>query len=331
MIQRKPHPKGIKFWTLADKINYMYHVSLFKKVPEASDETVLRMADTLPDQGHTVRADSAFGCPNTAFGLAEMGQNFTLNCQASRKHYLFTRFIHKEVTGNDVAAGAITTEGPTPIAAISFTQQKSSGPKTINFISNVSSSQDENIDGKVAVAVDYRDAMGFVDQADRNAVFAAYPHKHQKWTHATFFWLLKVSIANAWLIWLLLHDDESDILKFTEQLVHEMLNWSAGITDLHDLIPQDDKRDCSVCEKKKKTSKTTLKCTGCGTFMHQRCFELSHEEEVEVQLPMSQQGFSSLYVPLAVEEEISYLPMNLGIRLAKQVLPMGLDPDPKQH
>jgi hypothetical protein len=108
-----------------------------------------------------------------------MGHNCNLNCQASRKHYFFTRYIHNDIIGTDNPAGAITLEAPTPLAAVSFTQQKASGPKTINFISNVVSNADSPVGGKVAAA-DYREGMPFVDQADRNAMFATYLHKENE-------------------------------------------------------------------------------------------------------------------------------------------------------
>ena len=94
IIKRKPKPKGVKLWTLADYLGFLYSFSLFKKISETTCNTLTRMTSFLPFKGHNVRADSYFGSPEAAAELIKQKQNFTLNCRKDRSTSLFASFLH---------------------------------------------------------------------------------------------------------------------------------------------------------------------------------------------------------------------------------------------
>jgi hypothetical protein len=101
------------------------------------------------------------------------------------------------------------------------------------------------------MAVDYSEHMGYVDQADRNAVYAEYPHRHQKWTHVLLFWLMKASIGNARIIYNHLHPENGveSIEQFTYELAKEMRQ--RGLNE----ILKEEAKDRAFKEKLKKIRK----------------------------------------------------------------------------
>lgn len=257
------------------------------------------MAKELPNEGHNIRADSYFGCYSSAVGLDEMHHNFNMACRGDRPFAVFARYLHPLVTGTDSPRKLVVELG-TPVIALTVEQQKKTGPRKVNFLSNLFAG-DEEVETqdemkKLDINDDYDQHMGYVDQADCNAREGRYPHKHLKWTHAIFFWLLKVSISNAWLIWRHKRrrsEEDEPLDVFTEELVREMKNEGLNLVPEPILCCLPKTLNCSLCyHNTGKKSRTVFFCGHCDRAMHEQCF---HQHEMKVKrkenpTPITQQN-----------------------------------------
>ena len=101
---------------------------------------------------------------------------------------------------------------------VTFTlkESKKEGDGFINFITNVNEGKEVNTNGKYDVQGDYNKNMGSVDQMDRTVAHRKYPHKHLKWTHAVFFWLLTATLNNCWIIYCMCNNSKEDFDTFLD-------------------------------------------------------------------------------------------------------------------
>lgn len=97
-IMRKPHPHGLKVWSLVDYSGFFYYCSLFQRgcMPESSTDTVVRMSDKL-DEGSLITADSYFGSLKTVEELSKRGKYCLLSCNVKRPASLFQDLLCKNV------------------------------------------------------------------------------------------------------------------------------------------------------------------------------------------------------------------------------------------
>jgi hypothetical protein len=144
VIRRKPHPVGVKLWSLVDAAQFLYALSLFKRgddIPsEKTEDTLARMASYLPEgRSFTIRADSYFGSVKAADKLDALGYHFTLACRKDRPSHVFGNYLHtRSITPNTSAT--IYRTSPTTnrtMAAITFNHKKTEGEKVVNFLSNI--------------------------------------------------------------------------------------------------------------------------------------------------------------------------------------------------
>ena len=101
-IPRKPINIGIKVWTLADNLNYVYSWEMFKGVKEKVSQTMEKMTSELEINENNWRqyhiyADSFFGSEQVAKRLINCGVRFSLCCQKNRPSYLFDQGLHKNL------------------------------------------------------------------------------------------------------------------------------------------------------------------------------------------------------------------------------------------
>ena len=98
-IMRKPHPHGIKNWSLVDFSGYFVAFSQYRRdgVPEPTHETLLRMSNQLPE-GALVVADSYFGSVRAMEGLAKQGKHSLFSCNQSRPSMFFKNDLCSQIT-----------------------------------------------------------------------------------------------------------------------------------------------------------------------------------------------------------------------------------------
>jgi len=94
-IPRKPHPNGIKFWSISDSSTYLFYFSMFTKEYEPAESTLVRMVNSLPEgKNFNVFADSYFGGEKAAEELSKNGHRYIFAVKADRAGSLFSRFLH---------------------------------------------------------------------------------------------------------------------------------------------------------------------------------------------------------------------------------------------
>jgi len=116
---------------------------------------------------------------------------------------------------------------------------------------------------------------------DRVVAHRCYPHKHYKWTHAVFFWILTAALNNAWVIWCSVHSSKETFDEFITNFIGE-LRKEGGKTMRHELVscsPESGK--CSRCQENDKLSSTTLRCTGCRQWLHESCYQSMRRHKVK--------------------------------------------------
>lgn len=292
VIPRKPHRVGVKIWSLVDRSRFLYALSLYKKKPESTTGTLLRMASFLPPaRQFAIRADAYFGSIDAAEGLDQEGHFYTLACRKDRPSAIFGRHLHSQEIPMDSSATiykAPTREGERPMAAITFRQKKTDGEKVINFVSNLyageKSVQKKNGERAVPdVVQDYSLHMGYVDQVDSACLQFRYPHRLINWKHALFFWLLEATVHNMWIMWNHLHPNErEDWPTFRRAMADTLRAAGQGLSSLeHRLVKLPKRRKCSVCRKRNINSNTTLCCLACGNLpLHKNCYVIMHPPQL---------------------------------------------------
>lgn len=216
VIPRKPHPVGVKLWSLVDEAGFLYACSLFQRVRETTSDTLLRLVGYLPEgREFLIRADSYFGSIDGAIRLDEQGHFFTLACRKDRPSALFGRHLHAKTTGPNSTSSIFRnkTETTRVMAAITFRHHKTDGDQLVNFISNQFAGKKTvtKKNGAIPdVADDYNKHMGYVDQVDSVCLQYEYRHRLINWKHVLFFWLLETTMHNSWIIWNHLHPQENE-------------------------------------------------------------------------------------------------------------------------
>lgn len=222
-IMRKPHPHGLKVWSLVDHSGYFYAFSLFRRggAPESSAATLVRMSDKL-DSGSIITADSYFGGLQAVEELSTRGKYCILSCNMKRPASLFHDLLCKELnedgqsrtlTGSTSGMLRRGREGPrVPFMANAF-QSKN---RKLCTLSNVFSDapeqtqtecllEDQEMEDQCRmVEIDetrpqvrqrYSAMMDFVDNADQHITSSLAPFRKHHWTSALVLWALTMTLC----------------------------------------------------------------------------------------------------------------------------------------
>lgn len=74
-----------------------------------------------------------------------------------------------------------------------------------------------------AVAADYNDNMGTVDQHNQLCSYYTYGRRCSKWWQTLFFYFVSILVTNAWIVYKALNPkQESHLLDFQEQLIYHL-------------------------------------------------------------------------------------------------------------
>lgn len=109
-IMRKPHPHGLKNWSVVDFSGYFFGFSLFRRdrtggnsTYEAADQTLLRMSNILPP-GTLMVADSYFGSIKALEGLAKSGKYGLFSMNSKRDTAIFRDDLQPKVRNDGESA-----------------------------------------------------------------------------------------------------------------------------------------------------------------------------------------------------------------------------------
>jgi Transposase IS4 len=224
-IMRKPHPHGIKFWSLVDMSGYMVSFSVYRRIvdgvpvaKETASETLLRMSENIEGKGTVITANSYFGGLDSLRTLSARGYSCLFSCNQSRPSSLFRDYMCKNLQKGESKNVYGQVEGEEEGEVIPFLVNtfESKGRK-INTLSTVYSPeltekriealiQDMTIEDQCNLVVEDEEQpqvriacgqmMDFVDRCDQ-AVFAGlYPNRKDHWSQSLLFWLLTLVLLN---------------------------------------------------------------------------------------------------------------------------------------
>ena len=123
---------------------------------------------------------------------------------------------------------------------------------------------------------------------DSNPLRYLFSHKHKKCTQAVFSSLLKISVANAWLLYKEHSMRDVSQLDFLENLVIQMSGYNnlskchlgnSHSNRMHLILRTKTHRNCIYClTKKKKHNNTPYICNSCNVYLHPDCFFAYHSQ-----------------------------------------------------
>lgn len=297
-IVRKPHPHGLKNWSVVDFSGYFFGFSLFRHdktggngTYEAAYQTLLRMSEILLP-GTLVVADSYFGSLKALEGLAKQGKYGLFSMNSNRDALMFHDHLHQKVTKDGESASLFgVIPGPAgeeiPFVANTF---QSEGRK-LNTISSCFS--DELVKKDLEILVDdgseekqkeirnltelrpvvrneYSKIMDFVDKADQATMANLSRNRKKHWSTAEVLWevtmLLTVNAKK------LFESASGQIVErgkeWKDMLINSLLDQLVGSKESHPSSEPNKKsrlsRCRSCCVLKKKRVRTTWKCKICG-------------------------------------------------------------------
>lgn len=297
-IVRKPHPHGLKNWSVVDFSGYFYSFSLFRRDPsgknstyEAADQTLLRMSSTLPP-GTLVVADSYFGSMKALEGLARQGKYGLFSMSSNRDTMIFHDDLHKKVS-NDGESSSLYGFIPwpsgeeVPFIANTFQSER----RRLNTLSTCfndalvekeleilvpdgSEEKQQEIrtltEMRPVVRNEYSKIMDFVDKADQ-ATMANLPRNRKKhWSSAEKMWEVTMLLTiNAKKIY---ESASGEIIErgkdWKEMLISHLLDYDNRVRKDHPCsvpVKKNSLANCrACCVLKKKRVRTTWRCRICG-------------------------------------------------------------------
>ncbi len=222
-IMRKPHPHGLKVWSLVDHSGYFFHFSLFRRgsAPESSTDTLIRMSDKL-DAGSVITADSYFSSLQSVEELSKRGKYCLLSTNVKRPASIFQDLLCRELkedgdsatlTGTTAGVALRDRDGPRiPFMANAFQSRGrklctlsncfSDLPTIVQFECLVE--EDGTVDQCALHEVDearpqvrqkYSEMMDFVDNADQHITSSLSPFRKRHWTSALTLWGLTMLLC----------------------------------------------------------------------------------------------------------------------------------------
>ena len=296
-IMRKPHPNGIKNWSLVDYSGYFVSFSMFRRTdvdgkecpPEPTHETVTRLSKHLPEKSIVV-GDSYFRSVQAVEALAKQGKHSLFSCTQKRPAVLFHDDIVQElVKDGDSCTTFGSVEGKdgeaVPIMANAFMSEK----RVICTLSTVYSDNMEDaeveimgggedvdlatyktvVEKRPEARVKYQKMMDCVDKADAQINQVLPGHRTKKWSTVEKVWEIMMLLSvNAKKVYESATGEEVEPKNWRKMLKRTLLHLPAKRTDEHPksspkkCSPKSRCRSCSaLCQK---NTKTTWRCPVCG-------------------------------------------------------------------
>lgn len=300
-IMRKPHPHGMKNWSLVDFSGYLVQFSMFRRerndnnqTYEPTDETLLRMAAPMPPES-LICADAYFGSIKAMEKLAKNGKHSLFSCNQSRPSSFFKDGTCAELQKDGDSStlfGEITGKRngeKIPFLVNSF-QSKGRKLCTMSTVfsdapiekefeilleddSEEAQSQYERIkEIRPEVRTKYMEIMDFVDRADQAIAAAICPNRKMHWTTAEKLWEITMLLSvNAKKI----YESATGTLNiqgptWQKMVRRTLLQLPFSEKDEHPCSTKDEKskscqkRRCRACSQVGKDRRTILRCPLCG-------------------------------------------------------------------
>ncbi len=331
-IIRKPHPHGLKNWSVVDFSGYFFGFSLFRRdrtreklTYEAADQTLLRMSNILPP-GTLIVADSYFGSLKALEGLAQQGKYGLFSMNSTCDTMIFHDDLHQRVRNDGESASLFgVLPGPdgeeVPFIANTFQSEGRRLNTLLTCFSDLLSEKELEIlvdDGseeeqqeikkltemRPMVRIEYSKIMDCVDKADQATMANLSPNRKKNWTTAEKFWEVTMLLTvNAKKLY---ESANSTIIErgkeWKDMLIECLLDRKSVPGKIHPCSMPKKKiglancRACCVLQKKR--VRTTWRCQVCGPI----CKSCERNDRGRLHkaywtLPTSSRAIRRSYVP----------------------------------
>ena len=289
-IMAKPHPNGIKLYTLVDKDGVLCAFIIYEKTKISIYEIFSQLLGKFVDKDHKVYADRWFGSSDAVLYCKENGLKFLFNMSMARGKKMWTSMKsttdkvnytvkwHNEY--NDVQAIQVKINDTfmnfiTNHIDLSVVRMNDAKGSKINWNKQVS----------LAIVKDYNKNMGLVDCFNRD--YYAYLPTIRQQSHVDGIRraLLRFAVVNSFHMYQLYHKlwDSSfnalSQLEFLDQLSGELLGFSMeGWREyrLHFFTPMKGNPKCKGCTPKNKASRCGYQCSYFAMPLCRKCFKRFH-------------------------------------------------------
>lgn len=288
-IARKPHPHGMKNWSLVDFSGYLLKYSLFrrnrsqgqggKEVYEATEDTLLRMSSAMPPNS-LICADSYFGSIRAMEKLAKTGKHSLFSMNQSRPSFLFkegvcsevrkdgeSSTLYGEVSGkrNDekipFLANAFQSKGRM-LCTLSTVYSDAPCEKELEILVEDDSEENQQQFQKLKevrpeVRIKYAEIMDFVDRADQHINAALSRNRKKHWSTAQKLWeVTMLLVVNAKKI----YESATGVADLSGPI------WKKMVRRTLLGLPTDEKAPHPLSCKSNEIKNSKARCRACSTL-----------------------------------------------------------------
>ena len=281
-VKGKPHPNGIKLYTLVDSCGILCSFFVDDKSGFTLENIFNKLLAPFPNGSLKIYTDRFFGHEKVMKYL--QSRHFKFLMSMSKRHPTqFWNFMETKARQDGFyQKWWIKNKN---VRAISIQVGKLIFNFFFNHVDVSSNSSNYEIENKLKeypqlVMNEYNKYMGNVDNFSRTFYYAHLPIIRQQDPHIGFRRaILRMAVVNAYQMYRLYHNEftlsEED---FLENLIQEILGFSnQGWKEFmkHFFVPSNITEYCAKCEKNKNCH-TTHRCSYCRLPMCKKCFIKVH-------------------------------------------------------
>lgn len=294
----KPEKWGIKLFKLCDSAGYMFVCDVYtgartdKEDDEAAMDRVVKslVAPLTGQKPYHLYCDNAYTSIPLALWLQKHAIYITGTLRSNRK------FIPKEIKSAELIekGDSVWINGASPITLVKWWDSAEllllstahDGAK----LATVDRSDGKG--GKVqkripALAADYNNNMGTVDQHNQLCSYYTYGRRCSKWWQTLFFYFVSILVTNSWIVYKALTEDtKMGLLEFQERIMYHLSGHFKGrrrsmgpsspeshrgkkLAHSVELKRNPKNETCGICL----SSGPVLWCNQCDIFLHGECVE----------------------------------------------------------
>jgi hypothetical protein len=280
VIRGKPHPTGLKYFTLTDKLHFIFAFHRYGGEQVTVADIISKFANVLPHTGHKFYGDKWFGGVNSVEQLLARGHTSIFSCKKNRPTTLWSP-LHASLRNRDLAAGG--AEDPRVIG-VTWVDRTKAQPKKVNLLTSyytldeatrVVPLDDRGNSGPLVVQ-EYREGKSYGDVANASLVEYSFTHRQRKWPHAGLTFLLQVCMHDAWVLFNSHTGSSAELLDFLKSCIEHKLRRPPADAPYHPshlIAKSEDRRSCAHCYATRGArSSTPYVCATCRVALHPDCF-----------------------------------------------------------
>lgn len=233
-----------------------------------------------------VVTDQYYGAIHTAKCIRKLGHHVLMTIQKNRPKNLIKDFLHKKLKRKGNKAFAVSEEDDSLCILSYFDTGK------CNFITSFGSTEVVGSTSKPDIVVQYNNNYHGVDKADAAMNLYLFSHRHRKHTTAKFFGFLYIAEVAAFRCTHYFYhhkyytktpfEQRDYLVPLALQLLGDVPIFRTLKEKRNPHVPWHvtKRRECAICRKNGRRTKTKMLCIGCDTFLCDQCWQAQHNGAV---------------------------------------------------